>query len=263
MNSGLRIGQRQLNSEQMIAALVQYRMLETLIGQMRLDEEIQAIALSPTEIIEALVGPQFTPMPDDPLFDNFEGFLGQWCQAQQITPEYFQSVILRDLRIEKFKHLQFASQIESEFLRSQSDLDQVEYSLIQVDSEPLAQELYFKLRDDGADFAALAHQYSLPNSAQSLAVGAHDPGEWIGPVSLSSLPVAIARLFRKQQPIGQVHPPVPIADRFWIVRLNTFIAARLTAVTRTQILQRLYTQWLQAQIKVVMAQPGAIAVTGN
>ncbi|MBD1846081.1 peptidylprolyl isomerase [Cyanobacteria bacterium FACHB-63] len=246
MSRRLKIGSRLLDSDQMISALVQYKLLEPLIGQLLLDEVFKEVPLLRQEVFQTLTGGSDTPMPE-----NFEAFLMQWCQQQNITPEYFQTVIVREWQLQKFKQIQFAGQVESEFLRIKPDLDQVEFSLIQLEDLSLAEEIYFQLRDDGITFAQLAREHSLGNERQSEG--------WVGPVPLSTLPIDIATLFRHQQ-IGTVYPPVAVHDRFWVVRLEQFIGARLTDATRAQVIDRLYTQWLQSQIQSVMNTPGAIAV---
>lgn len=249
MSNCLKIGDYLLNGDQVISALVRYKLLEPMVGQLLLDAIIKDIPLSKQELFCTLFGTTEAPLPED-----FEGFIHQWCQLKGVTLDYFNSVVLRELQVQKFKQLQFASQVESEFLRTKSDLDQVEYSLIQLTNLSLAQELYFQLRDDGADFGSLAQQYSLGN--ERLADG------WVGPVSLSTLPIEVATLFRTEQ-VGMVYGPIPIADSFWIVRLEQFTAARLTEATRADLINRLYNQWLQAQVRTMTATPGTIAIQAD
>ena len=246
MSHHLQIGQHQFDTGQIITALVRYQMLETLIGQILIDEQMPAVPLSRAEVFRALGGAAADPVPED-----FGRFLTEWCAARSTTMEYFNDVMLRELRLQKFQQLQFAPQVESEFLRIKSDLDQVEFSLIQLDNLPLAQEIYFHLRDDAAEFTALAQQYTIGNERQT--------GGWVGPVALSALPVEVAEQFCRQQE-GSVYGPIAVADRFWVVRLERFMAARLTDITRANLQQRLYRHWLQSQVKAFMAQPGAIVV---
>ena len=249
MSNYLKIGDRRLDGDQIISALVRYKLLETMVGQILLDDALQHVPLTKQELFYALFGNTDVPVPDD-----FDGFIRQWCELKGVTLDYFKSVVLRELQIQKFKQLQFAGQVESEFLRCKADLDQVEYSLLQLTNLPLAQELYFQLRDDGADFAQLAEQYSLERERFS--------SGRVGPVPLSTLPIDVAMLFRSEQ-IGTVYGPIPVADSFWVVRLEQFTAARLTDATRADLINRLYHQWLQAQIREMSQTPGTIAVQAN
>jgi hypothetical protein len=247
MSTCLKIGHHLLDGDQIISALVKYQILETLVGQVLLDQVLEDVPLSERELFNVLVKSAEIPMPED-----FEDFLAQWCQAQNVTPTYLNNVLLRQLRVEKFKQLYFSDRVESEFLRHRASFDQVEYSLIQLNDSLLAQELYFQLRDDAADFALLAQQYSLDSERQS--------GGRVGPVPLSTLPDEVAALFRSKPP-GFIHTPVAIegTDRVWIVRLEQFTAAHLTEATRTTLINQLYGQWLQSQVKALIATPGAIA----
>ncbi|XHX78625.1 MAG: peptidylprolyl isomerase [Stenomitos frigidus ULC029] len=249
MSNYLKIGDRLLNGDQVISALIRYKLLETVVGQLLMDEVLQNVPLSKQELFHTLFGKAEVPVPDD-----FDGFISQWCQLKGVTLAYFKSVVVRELQLQKFKQLRFGDQVESEFLQCKAEMDQVEYSLIQLTNLSLAQELYFQLRDDGANFAQLAQQYSVGHERLT--------GGWVGPVSLATLPIEVAALFRNEQ-IGIVYEPVPVADGFWLVRLEHFTAARLTEATRADVINRLYNQWLQAQIRVMTQTPGTIAVQTN
>lgn len=248
MNTCLKIGEHSLDGDQLISALVRYGILETLVGQVLLDEALQQVPLSERELFEALVGTTNAPLPED-----FDHFVTQWCHHKGLSPDYLNVVLLRELRVEKFKQQYFAHQVEAEFLHTKSEFDQVEYSLIQLADLPLAQEFYFQIRDDEADFGELAY-YSLGRER-------HMRG-WVGPVSMSALPDDIATLFRSS-PVGTVHEPIAVADRFWIVRLEQFTEARLTEEMRITILNRLYGRWLQTKVRSLLSTPGSITVQSD
>jgi len=249
MSSCLKIGHRLLDGAQIIAALVQYQLLDALVEQMLLDEAIKDIPLTKQEAATQLLG-----ITDSLELDDIDDALAEWCEVRGVTPEYFKGVVLRELRVQKFKQLNFAAKVESEFLRAKSDFDHVEYSCIQVADLSLAHELYYQLRDDGVDFAHLARQHSLGNEKQS--------DGWVGPVPYSSLPEAIATLFHSK-PTGVVLGPIPVAERFWLVRLEQFNAARLTEATRTQLTQQMFDRWLKKQAQTVINTPGMIAVQAS
>jgi hypothetical protein len=238
--SALKIGDRQLNSDQIVSALVQYKLLEPLVGQVLLDEVIAQVPITEPELFRALGGIN-TDFPDD-----FNEFVTQWCRRMEVAPAYFKGVILRELRVEKFKQLQFASQIEAEFLRLKPEFDQVEFWLLQMSDLSLAQELYFHLRDDGGDFAQLARLYG-----DGRTVGK------VGPVAISGLPGEVVSLFQGGQE-GVVCAPIKVGEHFWIVRLEKLIAASLTDTVRNNLLNGLYDRWLRTQVNRLMSQPGAI-----
>jgi parvulin-like peptidyl-prolyl isomerase len=253
-NHCLKIGDRLFCGDQIISALVEYKLFESLIGQVILDQMLKDVPLSKQEIYTALI--ESSGLPDiSPIPDNFEEFLVQWCEQQDVTWDYLDKVILRDLRIEKFKRFYFNKKIESEFLRTKPELDRVEYSRIQVSDPVLAQELYFQLRDDGAEFAQLACQHAS-DSEQS---GEQLATSWTESTCLAALPPEVADLLRTGE-VGKIYEPIPVDEVFWIVKLEQIVPARLTDATRSVLIERLYDQWLQSQVKKLMSQPGAIAL---
>jgi hypothetical protein len=268
-NSCLKIGPRLLCDDQIVEALVEYNLFEPLIGQVILDQALTAVMLSEQEIYRALAEGNGWSMADLSVADlsvadlsvadlsatnlsaaSLEEFLIQWCRQNQVTWDYLHKVVLRGLRLEKFKQLSFEPKIISEFLRVKSDLDQVEYSRIQVEDFFLAQELYFQIQD-GADFLELACEHSLEDPPQR--------EQWLEPVSLASLPPEILALFRDGQE-GKLHKPVLVDGLFWVVRLERLYPARLTQAMRSILLEQLYGDWLRSQIAELLSQPGAIAL---
>jgi hypothetical protein len=238
--SALKIGDRHLDSEQIVSALVQYKLLEPLVGQVLLDEVIAHVPLSEQELLSALGRTDLGRTENAE--EDLQEFVNHWCQQMNVTPAYFKGVVLRELRVEKFKQMEFAPQIEPEFLRLKSEFDQVEFSLLQLSDLALAQELYFHLRDDGADFEPLARQYG--------------GGGKVGPMSLSALPQGVAGWFRSGR--SGVCEPIAVGECFWIVRLEKFIAASLTDAVRLSLMNRLYDRWLSSRVAQFMTQPGAV-----
>ncbi len=245
MTAGLKIGDRLLNTNQIINALIQYKLMDSLIGQVLLDEAIQTIELVPEAIWQWLMGSTAAVLPSD-----FETAIAHWCDTQGITPAYFQAVMLREWRVEQFKQHYFADQLESEFLRTKAWFDLVVYSVIQVDSLTLAQELYYQVRDDGVSFTAIAAEWLAPES---------DSTTCVGPIPLATVPPPLRPHLQADQ-VGIVQKPVLAGDRYWVVRLDQFIAARLTAATRRDLTNRLFDHWLQAKVNDLRTMPDAITV---
>jgi parvulin-like peptidyl-prolyl isomerase len=89
----------------------------------------------------------------------------------------------------------------------------VKYSLLRTRDLGLAQELYFRIHDDGIPFAELASVYAEGQEAET--------GGLIGPVELSVPNPQLAQLLAISQP-GQLWPPKKIGDWFVVVRLEDF-----------------------------------------
>jgi parvulin-like peptidyl-prolyl isomerase len=112
--------------------------------------------------------------------------------------------------------------------------------LIRTKEVGLAQELYFRIQDDGQPFADLARQYSEGQEAQT--------GGLIGPVELSVPHPALARILSISQP-GQLWPPTRVGEWFVVVQLEKFFPARLDDPTRQRLLDELFNTWLIERVQ--------------
>lgn len=245
MNICLKVGELGLTSEQLVAALVQYQLLEPLIAQIALDEVLKSVFLTQGELLQYLTGSDSTQQVDD-----FEDFLLGWLQQRQLSRSQFEFGIRRQLRLEKFKRLKFDSQLESAFLQYRSELDWVEFSLIQVSDAQLADELYFQLRDGEAQFAQLASQFSEGFERST--------GGWVGPLKVSALPPPLPQLVY-QYSAGVVHAPISIREKYWILRLERLVSARLTEATQTLLRDKLFANWLKATVQALVKR-GQVAI---
>jgi parvulin-like peptidyl-prolyl isomerase len=120
------------------------------------------------------------------------------------------------------------------------------YSLIRIKEAGLAQEIYFRVHDDGESFVELAREYSEGQEAQT--------GGLIGPVELSVPHPVLARMLSVSQP-GQVWSPTPIGEWFVIARLEKFLPAQFDPATRQRLLDELFKSWLQQQLQQTVVQP--------
>ena len=176
--------------------------------------------------------------------------LQAWLQQQAMTAEELKALILRNLKLEKFKENTWANKVESHFVQSKSRLDKVVYSLIRTTEAGIAQELYFRIQEGEATFAELAQQYSQGSEAQT--------GGLIGPVELNAPHPKIAQMLTASKP-GQLHPPLLIGEWWILLRLEKYQSAQLDEPTRHRLLADLFQKWLAEQ----MAQVSCVAEGEN
>jgi parvulin-like peptidyl-prolyl isomerase len=138
-----------------------------------------------------------------------------------------------------FKRLAFGSELEIQFLDQKLQLDQVEYSLIRVSDEGLAFELHQRLLEGEANFAALAETYSEGPERQS--------GGRFGPDPLNQAHPEVANKLRISQP-GQLWPPFFLVNIWVILQLDQLHPARLDSQQRTQLLDGLFSEWMQQRV---------------
>lgn len=236
---GFQLGGQHLSLPQLICQLRRYNLLPALAKELIIDQAIGAVPLTEAEQSQAMEA--FLQAENITEADQRRQFLHQ----RGLADHELSDLACRDLKLQKFKADTWGHKLESYFLQRKAQLDQVRYSLIRTQDPGLAQELYFRIQDDGQPFADLAREFSAGPEAQV--------GGLIGPVELSVPHPHLARLLSISQP-GQLWPPNRIGDWFVVVRLEEFIAARLDPPTRQRLLDELCQSWLTTQVEAAMNQ---------
>jgi parvulin-like peptidyl-prolyl isomerase len=229
MSTLLQIGSQTIAAEEILVRMKHYQLLPQLKQELMIDAAIADIDCTPAELETA--HQQFMAKYQ---LNSVEA-KQQFCQQRGLTDEDLDALLTRLCRIEKFKHQTWNHKLESYFLKRKRALDQVIYSIIQLDDADLAQELYFRIQDNEQSFAELARQYAQATI-----------GSTVGPVELGAIHPDLAYLLALSYP-GQLWQPMPINERILIVRLEQLIPARLDLSMRQRLLQELFDQWLSEQ----------------
>lgn len=178
-----------------------------------------------------------------------EGVSSQAEREQWLTRKGWDEADLRYFatkghRLDLFKQRLFDRDVELRFLERKLELDLVTYSLIRVEEEALAQELYLRLTDDGDDFASLAATYSQGPERSS--------GGRIGPVPLAQAHEVVANQLRVSQP-GQLLPPLFLVNIWLILRLDQRQEAQLDDGMRHELRDDLFHDWLDQRVLQLLA----------
>ena len=234
----LRVGDQAIQPEELVSRLRCYGLLPALLKELILDQTVAALPL--TEAESATAVEQFRQQHQLGTEEQCQAFLLQ----RGLTPADLQPIARRDRQLQKFKLETWGNKVESYFLQRKTQLDRVLYSLIRTQELGLAQELYFRIQDDGQPFADLARQFSEGQEAQT--------GGLIGPVELSVPHPALAKMLSISQP-GQLWPPTRVGDWFVVVRLEKFLPAKLDDSTRQRLLEELFNTWIGEQVQKALA----------
>ncbi len=236
MSPSLEIGDLVINSDNIFPILAEKQMIAPLARDIIIDRTISSIPCTEeeTKMAEQQFFWQMQMNPQD------REKLNTWLEKNYLTREQLQDRILRGIRLDKYKQQTWAEQLESYYLKRKNQLDKVLYSLIRSKNPGEAQELYFRLCEGESDFADLAKQFSQGTEAQT--------GGLIGPVELSVPHPEIAQKLLTAQP-GQVLPPTRIGEWIVILRLEKYIATPLDQNLRRRLLDELFNQWLNEQIR--------------
>lgn len=231
MAAVLCVGRAVLDAPALIEKLKAHQLLPKLVQEIIIDEAIADISCDSQEALQS--------------FCTKRGLFSReqqqaWCQQQQQTPEQMAAAAMREQKLILFQEQTWGEQIESYFLQRKAQLDRVRYSLIRTKDASLAQEIYFRLNDDGDSFAALAGEYSEGQEAKT--------GGMVGPVELSVPHPVLARMLMVSKP-EQLWAPTQIGEWLVIARLEQFVPAQFDDVMRQRLLAEQFQAWLTQQLQ--------------
>ena len=135
----------------------------------------------------------------------------------------------------------YKNQAATIFLKNKAKLDKVSYSMIWIEDEALANEVFVRIKEGecSIDDAILMST----NPPQGLAIGR------VGPVKLLELPDALAELLRISQP-KQVWPPIKVEKGWAIVKNEKLWPAVFNKEEKSKLLIELGEKWIAEEIKI-------------
>ncbi len=246
MSVVLEIGERVYTSEDLVPLLSEYQILPKLAQEIIIDEELAKIECSPEE--KTSVYNQFCQQ--NQLLTEEQ--VNSWLEQQKMSSQQLEKMLLKKLKLDKFKEAKWGSQVESYFSQRKTQLDRVVYSLIRTNKAEIAQELYFRIQEKENSFRELAMEYSLGSEAQT--------GGLIGPVEINAPHPKIAQLLSTMKP-GQIVPPTRVGEWIVIIRLENYISAELDAAMRQRMLESMFREWLNEEISQKVSFLPTSAVT--
>lgn len=239
MTTVLQIFDQKITAEDVFPLLERYQLLPHLFRQLIIDRAITEIECTEAELTE--FHQQLNPKKDN---------VGEQSQNLQQPEEN----LVRSIKIQKFKQLQWQHKLESYFLQRKNQLDQVIYSLIRIQDVGMADELYFRLQEGEQTFAELAAIYSQGSEAQT--------GGVVGPVEIGCYHPSFAHILSSNPP-GQLMPPIQLEEWVAILRIEQYIPAQLDEAMRQRLLDELFENWLQTQLEQILSWNTGQAVPMN
>lgn len=232
MGSGVRIGKKEITEAEVMPLLSGYNLWPQLMQGIVVDSFLREYDCSFSEIedyyrTQIIADSEFLEKQKTKMLcegagsDNIDFFLK------------------RPILLEKFKQRVFGPLVEGAFLAMKSGLDKVVFFMIRNRDHELIRELFFRLESGEDVFSVLAARYSEGRESKS-------EGK-IGPVELKQLNPALASLLATTQ-IGVLNPPVVIDGYGVICLLKEKIPARLDEVTKRNLLNRLFEEWLAKEV---------------
>ena len=174
---------------------------------------------------------------------NTQEELARWMLKENLDKS---SLLARAQRHAKWITIcekKYKNQAATSFLKNKSKLDKVSYSMVWIEDEALANEVFVRIKEGecSIDDAILMST----NPPQGLAIGR------VGPVKLLELPDALAELLRISQP-KQVWPPIKVEKGWAIVKNEKLWPAVFNKEEKSKLLIELGEQWIAEEIKTAI-----------
>lgn len=221
---------RSLFSPDSLELLARHGLLESLIERMVVSEITRSVELTEATqkaVVNEFLRQQNATSPED---------LIQIVRSSGLSEDAFFEQLFRPARMTKIAQEQFGAKAEARFLAQKERLDRVVYSLLRLNSESQAQELYLRIAHDEANFSDLAGRYSEGMERNTNGV--------IGPVPLNQAHPTLSEKLRAAKP-GMLLEPFRI-DRWWVVaRLERFAPASFDERMGAQMSMELLQEWLK------------------
>ena len=202
-----------------------------------LDEVVSEIALPAAEekqLIRNYVEQQKVSSDDE---------LAEWLRRKRLSFEDLRYFATKGRRLQRWLQRRYGEEAELRFLERKLDLDRVVYSILQVGSQELAEELHQRLREEEADFPDLAKRFSEGSERKSR-------GQ-VGPTPLTASSAELVKRLRISQP-GQLWPPFRQGELWCVMRFEQILPAQLDPRTRGLMMEELFQVWFKERVQLLM-----------
>ncbi len=172
--------------------------------------------------------------------------LAKWTKNESLDNKSLLTRARRHSLWVKICEKKFKNQAATRFLKDKAKLDQVSYSMIWIEDEALANEVFVRIKEEECtvDEAILMST----NPPQGLKIGR------VGPIEFRKLPDALAELLRISQP-KQVWPPIKIENGWAIIKNEKIWPAVFNREEKNKILLEIGEEWISEEIRKANTKP--------
>jgi parvulin-like peptidyl-prolyl isomerase len=164
-----------------------------------------------------------------------------WLADQLVSPDDWEIGISDRLLSKKLAESLFAKDVEIFFIENHLDFEQVSLYQILVESETLAQEIYYQIEESEISFYDAAHIYDIDIQRRK-----HCGYE--GNIYRFALePDIAAALFSK--PPEELIGPLKSEQGYHLFLVDEFIPAKLTPERYQEILDNMFNNWLNKELE--------------
>ena len=166
-----------------------------------------------------------------------------WLEYHDLSLNDLEQIVHDNLLSEKLAQHLFADKVEPFFVENTLDYTQVEISEIILDDQDLAMELFFAIQEGEMSFAEVASQYIEDPQLRRL-------GGYQGKLCrLDFKPEISAAVFAAEPP--EILKPITIGKKVHLILVEEVIEPELNEILRSQILEGLFSNWLEQEISQI------------
>ncbi|MBE9051942.1 peptidylprolyl isomerase [Nostocales cyanobacterium LEGE 11386] len=163
-----------------------------------------------------------------------------WLTDQLVTPNDWEMKIRDRLLSQKLAQALFAQEVEQFFIHKRLEFEQVILYQIIVDSEKLAQEIYYQIEDNEISFYEAAHLYNI--DAQRRQKCGYE-----GRIYRFSLQLNIAAIVFRTPPKHLIGP-FKTEQGYHLLMVEEFLPAELTPEKYLEVLNNMFHNWLVKEL---------------
>ena len=231
-----------------LALLRRRNLLRALVEQEVVAQAVAGVAVADEERDQVLS--QYRKNQGLEADEEFQGFL----ERSALSADELAEQLLLPLKRQRCAQEWFGHKAEARFLNRKNQLDTVVYSLLRVRDRFLAQELYLRIAGGEANFADLAAEFAEGPERSTKGI--------VGPVPLTQAHPALAESLRTSVP-GRLLQPVPIADWWLVVRLESYRPASFDPSMAAQMTNELMDAWVLEETTRIMASLSSHLAEGS
>ncbi|NDJ19296.1 peptidylprolyl isomerase [Myxacorys almedinensis] len=169
-----------------------------------------------------------------------------WLNTQLMTAEDWEAGIRDRILADKLATTLFSKEVERFFIQHQLEFDRVLLYQIVVPYAQLAQELFYQIDEKEISFYEAAHLYDVQEKRR------HQCGYEGWHYRWSLVPELSAAAFSGT--LSQVVRPIQTDQGHHLLLVEEHIPAQLTDEIRQQIIQRLFAEWLNGELRQLMLE---------
>ncbi|MBW4645365.1 MAG: peptidylprolyl isomerase [Goleter apudmare HA4340-LM2] len=168
-----------------------------------------------------------------------------WLADQLISPDDWEEGIRDRLLSQKLAEALFAEEVEKFFIKNRLAFEQVILYQIVVESEILAQELYYQIEEGEISFYEAAHRYDIDTNRQKKC-------GYEGTIYRFALPPDIAVIVFSV-PSKQLIGPIRTEQGYHLFIVEDFLPALLTPERYQEIINNMFKHWLVNELNYMLS----------